>query len=455
MAETNGSTSTELLDIATRVAGWADSGEQVEVFVAEELETEVRAYQGAVESFTSARSQGIGVRVVANGRQGYAYAGTLDSSALSETLQEARDNAAFAEPDEFNGVAQPDGVDPVAFDLFDPSLDDFSTDEKVALAVALERCTLGADQRIAGIETAEYADTRCESAIATSTGIAGASRETGCYLATYAMAEADGETQTGFGYSIGRGPGALDVELAATEAAERATRLLGATKPQTSKLTVVLDPWVTAQLLGIIGGTLSGDAVQRGRSFFADRVGEQVAVADLCLLDDATNVDAFTASAVDGEGLATRPNSLIDSGVLQGFLHNSYTARRGATSSTGSAVRAGFKGAPGVGSQALALRPGTRSRQELIAGIDDGLLVQGVTGLHSGVNPVSGDFSTGAEGLRIRRGALAEPVREVTIASTLQRILLDITEIGDDLQWLPMSAAGVSLVVADVMMSGA
>ncbi len=455
MAETNGSTNTELLDIATRVAGWADNGEQVEVFVADELETEVRAYQGAVESFTSARSQGIGVRVVADGRQGYAYAGTLDRSVLSETLQEARDNAAFAEPDEFNGVAQPDGVVPVEFDLFDSSLDNFSTDDKVALAVELERATLGADQRISGIESAEYADTRCESAIATSTGITSTSRETGCFLATYAMAEADGETQTGFGYSIGRGPAVLNVEDAAREAAERATRLLGATKPQTSKLTVVLDPWVCAQLLGIIGGTLSGDAAQRGRSIFADRVGEKVAVSDLCLLDDATNVDAFTASAVDGEGLATRPNSLIDSGVLQGFLHNSYTARRGATSSTGSAVRAGFKGAPGVGSQALALRPGTRNQNELIASIDDGLLVQGVTGLHSGVNPVSGDFSTGAEGLRIRNGALAEPVREITIAATLQRILLDITEIGNDLQWLPMSAAGVSLVVADVMMSGA
>ncbi len=455
MAGKNGSTNTELLDIATRVAGWADSGEQVEVFVAEELETEVRAYAGEVESFTSARSQGIGVRVVAKGRQGYAYAGTLDPSALAETLLQARDNATFAEADEFNGVAEPDGVDPVEFDLFDPSLDGFSTEDKVALAIELERCTLGADPRIAGIETAEYADTRCESAIATSTGIAGTSLETGCYLATYAMAEAEGETQTGFGYSIGRGPGALDVELAAGEAAERATRLLGATKPHTSKLTVVLDPWVTAQLLGIIGGTLSGDAVQRGRSFFADRVGEQVAVKNFCLVDDATNVDAFTASAVDGEGLATRPNSLVDSGVLRGFLHNSYTARRGATSSTGSAVRAGFKGAPGVGSLALALSPGTQSQQELIAGIDDGLLVQGVSGLHSGVNPVSGDFSTGAEGLRIRKGALAEPVREITIASTLQRILLDITEIGNDLQWLPMSAAGVSVVVADVMMSGA
>ena len=160
MAETNGSTNTELLDIATRVAGWADNGEQVEVFVVDELETEVRAYQGAVESFTSARSQGIGVRVVADGRQGYAYAGTLDRSVLSETLQEARDNAAFAEPDEFNGVAQPDGVVPVEFDLFDSSLDNFSTDDKVALAVELERATLGADQRISGIESAEYADTR-------------------------------------------------------------------------------------------------------------------------------------------------------------------------------------------------------------------------------------------------------------------------------------------------------
>ena len=455
MAATNGSTGTELLDIATRVAGWADVGEQVEVFVAEELETEVRAYQGAVESFTSARSQGIGVRVVADRRQGYAYAGTLDPSALSETLQEARDNAAFAEPDEFNGVAEPDGVAPVDFDLFDPSLNDFSTDDKVALAVELERATLAADGRISGIESAEYVDTRFESAVATSTGIASAGRETGCYLTTYAMAEADGETQTGFGYSIGRGPEALDVDFAASQAAERATRLLGAVKPPTSKLTVVLDPWVTAQVLGIIGGTLSGDAVQRGRSFFADRIGEQVAVTEFCLLDDATNIEAFTASAVDGEGLATRPTSLIDSGVLQGFLHNSYTARRGATSSTGSAVRAGFKGAPGVGSQALALRAGTRTPEELIAAIDDGLLVQGVAGLHSGVNPVSGDFSTGAEGLRIRDGALAEPVREITIASTLQRILLDITAIGNDLQWLPMSAAGVTLVISDVMMSGA
>ena len=255
----------ELIDIATRVAGWARDGEQVEAFVAHERETEIRAYEGDVESLTSAESQGIGVRVIAGGRQGYAYAGTLEESALEETLSEARDNAEFAEADEFNGLAVPDGLDPADLDLFDADLASFSTDDKVALAIELERATRASDPRISGIESAEYVDTIYESAVATSTGVATTTRETGCYLAAYALAAEGDETQTGFGFSIGRGPQVLDTDKAAADAAERATRLLGAIKPPTSRLTVVLDPWVTAQMLGIIGHTLTGDAFQRGR----------------------------------------------------------------------------------------------------------------------------------------------------------------------------------------------
>jgi len=445
----------DLLDIATRVAGWARDGEQVEAFVVRERETEARAYDGEVESFTSAESHGIGVRVVVDGRQGYAYAGTLDEGALQETMGEARDNASFAEADEFNGVAVPDGVARADLDLYAEALETFATDDKVGLAVELERATRAADPRIAGIESAEYIDTCYESAVATSTGIAAAGRETGCYLATYALAEADGETQTGFGFSIGRDPLDLDPAAAAADAATRATRLLGAVKPESERLTVVLDPWVTAQLLGIVGHTLTGEAVLKGRSMFADRMGDAVAHPSITLVDDPTDPAAFTASIVDGEGIATRRTPLIDGGVLTGFLHNAYSGRRSATSTTGSAVRSGFKSGPGVGAQALSLVPGDRSQAQLVAGIDNGFLVQGVAGLHSGVNPVSGDFSTGAEGLRIRDGELAEPIREVTIASTVQRLLHDIEAVGNDLEWLPMQASGVSLVVADVTMSGA
>ena len=443
----------ELLDIADRVVGRAVAGEQIEVVVVHERETEVRAYEGEVESLTVAESQGVGVRVVSDGRQGFAYTGTLDEAAVAEALAEARDNLTFATPDEFCGVAEPDGVEPAVLDLHRAALADHPTDAKGAMALDLERLTREADGRIAGVESAEYADSVTETAVATSTGIRACSRETGCFVSSYALAEQDGETQTGFGFSLGREPGDLDIARAATEAADRATRMLGAVKPASGRFTVVLDPWVSAQFLGIVGGTLSGEMVQKGRSLFVDRLGDDVASSVVTLVDDPTDAAAFSATATDGEGLATRRNVLIDGGRLDRFVHNSQTARRAGTVSTGSAVR-GYASTPGVGVQAVSLLPGPRRPADLIAGIDDGILVQGVSGLHSGVNPVSGDFSTGAEGLRIRRGELAEPVREFTIASTIQRMLHEIREVADDLEWLPMNAAGVTVVIGELTVSG-
>jgi PmbA protein len=193
--------------------------------------------------------------------------------------------------------------------------------------------------------------------------------------------------------------------------------------------------------------------VLKGRSLFADRLGDEVASPLLTLVDDPTDPAAFTATDADGEGLATRRNVLVEEGVLRRFVHNAYTGRRAGTASTGSAVR-DYSSTPSVGCMATALAPGTATQAELVGLVGDGVLVQDVAGLHSGVNPVSGDFSTGAEGLRIRDGVLAEPLREFTVASTLQRMLRDVRAVGGDLQWLPMSAAGVSLVIDDVTVSG-
>ena len=443
----------ELLAVADRVVAMAAPGEQVEAVVVRGVDTEIKVYGGEVESLSSAQSQGVGIRVVVDGRQGFAYAGTLDDAVIAETLSEARDNAGFATRDEFVGLAEPDGVAVQELDLFRSSLADVHPDEKVALAIELERVVMGADPRISGIESAEYADGVSEAAVATTSGIRSVGRETSCYVATYAMAAEGDETQTGFGFSVGRELADLDPGRAATEAAERATRMLGAVKPPTGRLTVVLDPWVTAQFLGLLGYTLNGDAVAKGRSLFADRLGESVASPLVTLVDDPTDIRAMTATDTDGEGLATRRNVLVKDGVLEMFVHNAYTARRAGTVSTGNAVR-GFKSTPSVDCMFLALQPGTTDPAALIAGIDDGVLVQEVSGLHSGVNPVSGDFSTGAEGLRIRGGEVAEPVREFTIASTLQKMLLDVQAVGNDLQFLPMNAAGVSLVVADLTLSG-
>jgi len=444
----------DLLELATGIAGQAGKGEQIEAYVARANDTAVRVYEGEVEHFTSAQSEGIGIRVVKDGRVGFAYAGTLDPAGIDEVLAEARDNVSFGTPDEWAGLAEPDGVALVEQDLWREELLSLPTADKITLAKELERLTLAADSRVR-VDEADYADVRAEGAVATSTGIATAGRETAAYLSVSTLADDGDVTHTGFGFTVGRSPADFDPERAAREAAERATRLLGASKPSTGKVTVVLDPFVSAQFLGIIGSTLNGEAVLKGRSIFAGRVGEDVAATNLTLIDDPTNPLSYTASEIDGEGLATRRNVLIDGGVLQMFVESSYSARRSGAAPTGNATRGGFKTTPGCGCLALSLVPGTRSQAELVAEVDQGVLIQMVQGLHSGVNPVSGDFSTGASGLMIRGGQLAEPVREFTIASTLQRMLKDVVEVGGDIEWLPMSAAGVSLVIRDVTMSGA
>lgn len=446
--------SSELLDLAERIAGWARDGEQVEAYVARSRDTEVKVFDSDVESLSSAESEGVGVRLVVEGRQGFAYAGSLDPSVVEEVLGEARDNAAFGTPDEFNGVSSPDGVAAASLDLFRESLASFPTDEKVALAIALDKATRAADPRIRGLEATEYGDSIIESAVATNTGIRASNRRTVCSIYAEALAGEGTGTQTGYGYSVGRSADELDVESAARDAAERATRLLGAKQPKSARLTILLEPRMTASLLGILSSTLSGEAVLKGRSMFADRVGDDVSVPFLTLVDDPTDARAYGATPYDAEGLATRRNVLFSGGVLQGFLHNTYTGRRSGSGTTGSAVRGGFKSTPGVGARALALDPGTKSLDELLGDVGDGLLVQSMQGLHSGVNPVSGDFSVGIEGLMVRAGALAEPVREATMASTLQRMLKDVVAVGGDVEWLPGGAAGVTLVLRDVTVSG-
>lgn len=444
----------ELLDIADRIVALAGPGEQVEVVVGRSTSTEVRVYGGEVEQFASATSAGIGVRVVAGDRQGFAYAGSLDDDVLAETLAEARDNASFATEDEWLGLAEPDGVDVPSLDLYREGIDAVPTEAKIDLAIALERAVKAADRRITGVDAADYADGVSEGAVVTTTGIRSVSRDANCYVSVSCVASDGDDTQTGFGFSVGRLPDELDIEAAAADASLRATRLLGATKPSSGRTTIVLDPYVTAQFLGIIGSTLSGEAVLKGRSLFADRLGEDVAAPIVTLIDDPTNPLAYTASETDGEGLASRRNVLIDGGRLSQFVHNAYTGRRAGTASTGNAVR-GISTTPGAGCRALSLLPGTASQPELLAAVGDGVLISSVSGMHSGVNPVSGDFSTGAQGLRITGGALGEPLREFTIASTLQKMLAEVDAVGGDLEWLPMRAAGLSLVIRDVTVSGA
>ena len=447
------STDASLVAIATRVVDRAGAGEQVEVYASRGRSTSVRAYNGDVEAFTQASAAGIGVRVVIDGRQGFASAGSLDPDVVATLLDDARDNSRFAQPDDSNGLPVSDGVAAPALDLWRDDVAERDADWKIAQALALEAQVRGADPRIVGVRAASYADSVSERAIVSTAGIATYDRGTYATLAVSALARDDSGTTTGAGSTFGRSTHDLVADRAAADAVRRATELLGARKPDTARLTIVLEPRLAAMLIGLVGGMLSGSAVLKGRSLFAGRIGALVASPLLSVRDDPTDARSLGADAHDGEGLACRTVPLLRDGVLQGFLHNSYTARRMGTVSTASAAR-GARSTPGVGAAALQVTPGRGSLGDLVATVDRGLFVTSMSGLHSGVNTVSGDFSVGVEGLLIRDGALAEPIREATLGSTLPRLLTGISAVGADLEWQPNGTGAVSLVIDEVTLSG-
>jgi len=447
-------TTPELADVVRRVVEQAAPDEQVEAYAMWRRDVDVEVFDRSVESLSSAEIAGIGVRVVRDHRQGFAYAGILDEGTAAEVLADARDNSTYGTPDEALGLPGPDAVGSyVVLDLAAPGFGALDADAKVAMALDLEERVRSADARIRTVESAAYGDAEVRVAIANSLGVAATQHRTIASVSAAAIAEDETGPRTGFGFDLARDPAELDLGPVAAEAAEKATRMLGATQPESQRVPVVLDPFVAASLLGIVAGTLIGETVLKGRSIFGDRVGEQIAGECLSLVDDPTDVAAFGAAPFDAEGVATRPNTLVSDGVLQGFVHNLWTARRMGAVTTGSAVRASYKSTPGVGMRSFGAVPGSEDTAQLLRRAEGGVYIQTMHGLHSGVNPVSGDFSVGIDGLWVRDGALGPAIREATIASTLQRMLADVAAVGADVRWLSGGPA-VPLLIGEMTLAG-
>ena len=222
----------ELIERAQRILESVKGSEEIEVYLSTGTDTEVQAYQGEIENLSSASTSGIGIRVLRDGSSGAqvgtAWAGSLDDEAIADALREARDNARFATEDEFIAFARPDGVEGAVLELTDDSVLTTALDEKIAMAIELERMVRSGDPRIRQVDSANYSDYVAEAAIVSTTGICASYARSGAYVSVEAIATDGASDQTGWGLSAGRAPRDLDINEAANDAISRATRMLGA-----------------------------------------------------------------------------------------------------------------------------------------------------------------------------------------------------------------------------------
>ncbi len=433
-----------------------DAGaDEAEAWVEKSWGTEVRVYEQAVESLSESGSHGLGLRVFAGQRPGYAYGTDLSEAGVRELAESAARSALVADEDEYAGLPDTAGAAEVE-GLRSADFADWSAERKVALAVAIEQTARG-HSGVTQVEDTVYADGDESTAIVNSRGLSASFAATSAWGYASAFAGEGADLMTGMGVGVGRSPEALDPEVIGGEAADRALALAGARQPAGRRCPVVLDAFVAASFLGFIGGMLSADAVQRGRSLFAGREGEEIAASVLRVADDGTHPDGLRSAPYDGEGSPRRRTGLIEGGRLATYLFDARTARKAGRETTGSASRASYRSPPSVGTANLVLEPGDLDLAELCRQAGDGLYVTDVAGLHSGVNPISGTFSVGATGRLIEGGELGTPVRELTIASDLVSMLRSVRAVGSEARWVPFggSVRTAPILLDEMAVSGA
>jgi PmbA protein len=449
----------DFLKLAEKVVESASrGGAQAEAVVMHSQETMIRVHAGEVQELSRADSRGLGLRVINDGRMGFAYTSDFSESALETTLRAAVALANSADRDEFRTLPprQDSVVSAEELKIYDGELTRRNVDEKIALALAVEKAALDYDRRIVATIRCSYHDDLSHVYLVNSEGFSGSYERTGvvAYLRAVASDEDDQTSGTGFGWSVCYAD--LDAEEIGAEAARRAMQVLGGKPVSTQQSTVIMDPFVGTEFLSFLATALTAEAMQRGRSFLMGQVGEKIASEGVNLVDDGRLVGGLASAPFDGEGVSTSCTHLIAGGRLERVLYDSYTAKLDGAASTGNAQRGSYRSLPHPAPTNLYLAPTSTSVEELIGSVERGLYMTSTMNT-GGINPVNGDYSVGASGLWVEKGEIVKPVTEVTVAGNMLEMLASVEGVAQDLRFVPVAASvgAPTMVVEGMTIAGA
>ena len=410
--------------------------------------------EGRPENAAAASSRGVGLRVIDDGRLGFGSTNRSDAPSLAWLADAAVTAAQSTTADPYLELPKPGEVASEAgLELEDAGLAAGSFEERSAFLESIEAEVKKRDKRLTKVLRASYHEGRYETAVVNHRGVCASSRGTSVSFTLACVAVEGQETQVGYGFQAARHYADLKKDWVLEKTVENTLVLLGGKQVPSGRYDLVFDPFVAAEMLELLADALRGDQVLKGKSFLAARVGQKVGASSLTIVDDGRLKRGLGSSACDAEGLPTQATVLVREGVLQGFLYDSTSARKAGKTSTGNAGRASYKGLPEPETTNFYIQPGSKSPEDLMAGINSGLYVHNVMGLHT-VDTISGDYSLGIMGERIEKGKRTHGVRGVTIAGNLLDLLNTVEAVGNDLVFTG-SLGSPTLWVRGVSVGGA
>ncbi len=278
-------------------------------------------------------------------------------------------------------------------------------------------------------------------------------------MACYTMPVAkDGEKRIdGLAFQIVKDYSELDIKKVAKDAVEVAVAKIGAKPVASGEYKIIFENNCAGDMLATFSGIFSAESTQKDLSLLKGKENTKIAADCLTIVDDPLLEEGIVSMPFDSEGVATYTKNIIENGVLKTLLHNLKTAQKDGVKSTGNASKGSFKSSVGISGSNFYIKKGEKTFEQLCEIVGEGLIITDLMGLHSGANPISGDFSLLAKGFKVTAGKKAEPVEQITIAGNFYSMLKDIEVIGDDLEFGFPGAAHIgspSFIVKSLSVAG-
>jgi PmbA protein len=401
----------------------------LEVMAFQKSSTGISFQERKLEQFSFSETRQLGLRVLDGKHEGVAYTESLDRDSLDNVLSEARANAKMIEREWISQLHAEKNL-PQMNELYNPSLEDVSTDDKIEAAKLLESAALDFDPRIEKVASARYGDTKFESWLANSEGLRASFKGNTCFGYAYPMAKDGDNNVMAYHYGAGRDFKKLDAAAIAKRSAEKTLQRIGASRPKTGLYTVVFENRVAESLIEMITGYFSAKSVDKKSSPLAGKLGQPVLSKKLNLTDDPFFTAGHGARPFDDEGYVSRKTALVENGVIANFLTNSIMAKKLNLAHTASAARSPSSDLD-VSASNVVVTPGKSSLNDLLNADGQVILITDVLG-RAGFRATSGDFSLPVEGHLYSQGKASRPLKDFLISGNILQLLNAVEEVGSD-----------------------
>ncbi|MFJ8063285.1 TldD/PmbA family protein [Psychrobacillus sp. NPDC096426] len=427
-----------------------DAGfKEAEVYYERSETFQCMIFEGEIDSYETSEDSGLGLRGLYNGKMGYAYTEKIDEDSIPFLIDSAKANAEVLDEDDGSNIYE-GSKEYATHAFYSEELAKIQIPEKIELIKSIEKKVLAYDPRIVTLNYCVLQDFSGDRMLTNNKGLSLKEKKNGLGIFISTVVKNGEEMKTGSFIKLTRDFGSLDADKIAKEAAEEALSNLGEQSIPAGKYPIIMRHDAAASLLATFTPIFSAENTQKDQSLLKGKVGEKIASDVFSLLDDPFHPDAVAGSNFDGEGVATKTHAIVSSGILETLLHNRKTAKLDGVETTGHAHKASYKSTLTIAPLNMFIAPGEKSKADLIASTADGILITDLSGLHSGTNTISGDFSVAAVGFHIKDGKISTPVKQMTIAGNFFDFINDIEEIGSDLNFLPGGYGSPSLRVKEL-----